>query len=201
MCFHAVAHGAYEATYKKPGGTAVSLGLAKEVFKITSTPEIEDRTVDQYGKTIVGGVYLGQNAGIAMVLSETVRSVLDAIYPFSTATNGTLGSHTRTPGIAGSVGIVGSCAEDYAGAITLTAIDYAGDDTGTGAYKYGPRSIIIPKALAIREIELSFGNVDRMYAILFRIYPTIVQGIPYHYSMSGDGVSNANFPSTAYLTA
>lgn len=194
MCFAAIATGYYSATFKIPGGSAVALGHVDTVWELKSTPEFEDRTVDQWGKTIVGGVYLGQNHALAVTFKETNARVLDVIYPFSV---NTASSNAASPGLAGQSGIIGKCMEDYAGELVLTAEDYgAADANSTPARVLGPWVITATKALAVGEMTIPFGNKDRLYAVMFRLYPTVANEVLTWFTMVGDGSSNANFPAS-----
>lgn len=66
-------------------GSEIYLGLTKGGVELTYTPEFYDLTVDQYGKTPVDSVLIGEAVSVKIPLAETDLNKLSLFAPTATA--------------------------------------------------------------------------------------------------------------------
>lgn len=60
---------------------SVDMGLTKGGCEFTYTPEYHDTTVDQYGKTIVNKILVGENVQAKVILAESTLANIKAACP------------------------------------------------------------------------------------------------------------------------
>lgn len=153
-----LAFGHYEATYD-----GNDMGLIEGVRRVQQTAEGIDIRADQYGSSVIDGIYTGANMFLLMTVKEWIQanpSVASPEWPF---------------GEMGNSGVHGRSYYDLSKQIILTAVD------GTTAKTFGPTTRTIPKCIYSpgHNSEHRLGNEERDILIVFRIYPQDESGSPF----------------------
>ncbi len=156
------AWGPYTATYdNNAGGGAVDMGLVEGARRVQQTAEGTDIRSDQFGETVIDGIYQGGNM-FALTTFKLWKNLIhaadgtqDYLWPFAAM---------------GASGVHGRSYVEIAGSLVFTAI------AGTPAFEYGPK--IRTCALACyspkHTSEHILGSAERDILIVFRLYPTAV---------------------------
>lgn len=150
MAFDTSAQGPYTGVYGTP---PVAMGLFEGPIRTTHQPHAIDRRADQFGQTVISGVYTGGDVFCSLTLKEWQAGVKSIINVFDS-----------TPGQSG---IIGRFMEDMAEVLKLTAVP------NTPAATQGPLTRTFNLAIVSPEsnVETLLGNVERNIPIIFRCYP------------------------------
>lgn len=152
MCFKQIGFGPYSATL---GG--LRLGLTEGVYEIRQTAEIEPIVADQFGRTMIDGIYMGGNVAIAVSFKEWNQAVLSAAWPFDDA---------HRPGFSGTIG---RCINDPTLAKELILTPIAGPNVSLGGTITVPLAIIMPG----HTFNMAFGNAERIVNVAFQAMPQL----------------------------
>lgn len=162
--------GAYEMTYTPPAGApgagvAQNAGLVEGVRRLRRRVLGETMQADQFGKTVIEGIYQGADVFALMTFKEWTAAVRNILWPFSTSGHGDLG-------------LPGRLMSSLAGDMVLTAT------AGTPAATNGFTTIRAAKAILAEENDLEYilGNEARDIPVLFRLYPYVDGSYTRHYS-------------------
>lgn len=149
------AFGPYTATWS--GDT---LGVTDGPIRLQQTLHGQPIRCDRYGQTVVGGIYLGKDVFVSMIVKE-----------WSTTLSGILFHHGGGSAGFGDAGLIGRAMEEttsgLADQLVLTAV------SGTPAAAHGPATITAPRAVLAegQNFEFLLGNVERNIPIIFRLMP------------------------------
>ena len=166
MAFGTWGFGHYTMTYTAPGQAAINLGQIEGPRLLTIDMNGAEITSDQYGDTIIDGIYRGQNAVMQMVFKEYVRPGINFVLnPFLAA----YGDDDE-----GKIGNLGESYCTVAGSIILSAVQ------PSPAYTNGPRTINAERAVIApgTSPQVPLGNVSRDIPVTFRLLPYVKSGDP-----------------------
>lgn len=156
------AWGPYTATYNnKAAGGNVDMGLVEGVRRFQQTAEGTDVRSDQFGETVIDGIYQGGNMFCLTTFKlwkftvHEADGTQDYLWPFAAM---------------GASGVHGRSMVDIAGSLVLTAV------VGTTAATYGPdiRTASLACYSPKHTSEHILGSAERDVLIVFRLYPTDV---------------------------
>lgn len=159
------AWGPYTATYNNAAAAGITdMGLVEGVRRFQQTAEGTDVRSDQYGETVIDGIYQGGNMFSLMAFklwNSTIHAkdgTQDYLWPFDAM---------------GASGVHGRSYVDMAGSLVLTAV------VGTLAATNGPdiRTASLACYAPKHTSEHVLGSAERDVLIVFRLYPTIVSTV------------------------
>lgn len=154
------AFGPYTATWN-----ASALGLTDGPIRLQKSIFGQPIKCDRYGQTTVGGIYLGQDVFVSLIIKEWNSTIRGIIFNHSGGATG-----------FGDAGLIGRPMEETSSGLSaqlvLTAV------TGTPAATHGPATITAPRATLAegQNLEFLLGNVERNIPLIFRLFPAETTG-------------------------
>lgn len=151
--FGSFAYGPYTATWN-----AENIGLFDGPVRLQHKVFGKPIKCDRYGDTTVGGIYLGKDIFVALILKEWTTAIKNLLF-------------CQSAGAIGDAGLIGRAMEEtssgQAAQMVLTAV------AGTPAATHGPATITIPRITIAEGQDLDFllGNVERNIPIILRAFP------------------------------
>ena len=161
MAFGSFSPGAYTVTY---GGN--SLGLINDPTRFRRVESAQPITVDQYGDSLVDGVYRGGRVFVMITLAEWTANIRTALWPFNAD--------------FGAIGLAGRLLSDIAASLVLTPVALTpaavlGNNTFTAS-----KAILAPQ----NQTEFVLGNVHRNIPIAFECLLYNDAGTYRHFALS-----------------